>query len=108
MENKKHQDPLFGFVNEPWTDDQGEIQAIPFNLYKSHLKEIMDKYCTDTQDPSKSQAKFTLFKSRKGDWMLRVWDPYSEKAIEGRRNKQRAEGKQEAKAAPQEDDDMPF
>lgn len=107
MENKKSQDPLFGFVNEPWTDDQGEITAIPFNLYKSHLKEIMDKYCTDPKDPTKSQAKFTLFKSRKGDWLLRVWDPYSEKSNSDKREKARVEAKQEAKAESQ-DDDIPF
>lgn len=108
MENKKPQDPLFGFVNEPWTDDQGEMTAIPFNLYKSHLKEIMDKYCTNTEDPTKSQAKFTLFKSRKGEWLLRVWDPYSEKATNARKERVRAEAKQEAKAETQNDDDIPF
>ena len=108
MENKKHQDPLFGFVNEPWTDDQGEMTAIPFNLYKSHLKEIMDKYCTNPQDPTKSQAKFTLFKSKKGDWLLRVWDPYSEKATESKRERNRVEAKKEAQVVVQDDDTLPF
>jgi hypothetical protein len=107
MENqkKKYSDPLFGFVNEPWKDEEGNLTAIPFTLYKSHLKEIMDTLCTNPEDDSKSKARLTLFLTRAGDWKLRVWNPYSEEAKNKQQSKQRVESKAKVES---EEDDMPF
>ena len=116
MSNQKEPaEKLIGWVDDPWKNDAGELSAIPFNLKMHQLKEILDNYCVNSDNPDKAKASFTMFHSKKTDkWYLRVYDPNSPAAVEKRKEKQRDYNKSQSvktnssQSVSQADDDIPF
>ena len=94
MSEVKYDSVLMGYVEDPRKGDNGEVQSWSFSLNREQVADL-SKYQTE-----KGNVSFTMFFSKAGKPMCRVYDPNSEAAKEKRAAKQAT--------AEAVSDDMPF
>lgn len=78
MSEVKYDSVLMGYVEEPRKGDNGDIQSWSFSLNREQVADL-SKYQT-----AKGNVSFTMFFSKAGKPMCRVYDPNSEAAKENR------------------------
>lgn len=76
MADVKYDSVLMGYVEDPRKNDNGDITSWSFSLNREQVADLT-KYQT-----AKGNVSFTLFFSRAGKAMCRVYDPNSEAAKE--------------------------
>ena len=78
MSEVKYDSVLMGYVEDPRKGDNGEVQSWSFSLNREQVADL-SKYQTE-----KGNVSFTMFFSKAGKPMCRVYDPNSEAAKENR------------------------
>ena len=78
MSEVKYDSVLMGYVEDPRKGDNGEVQSWSFSLNREQVADL-SKYQTE-----KGNMSFTMFFSKAGKPMCRVYDPNSEAAKENR------------------------
>ena len=86
MSEIKYDSVLMGYVEEPRKNENGEITSWKFSLNREQVADL-SKYQTAVGNVS-----FTLFYSKAGKPMCRVYDPNSEAAKEYAAKKAAAAG----------------
>jgi len=76
MADVKYDSVLMGYVEDPRKNDNGDITSWSFSLNREQVADL-EKYQT-----AKGNVSFTLFFSKAGKAMCRVYDPNSEAAKE--------------------------
>jgi hypothetical protein len=76
MSDIKYDSVLMGYVDNPRKNENGEITSWSFSLNREQVEDLT-KYQT-----AKGNVSFTMFFSKAGKPMCRVYDPNSEAAIE--------------------------
>lgn len=76
MSDIKYDSVLMGYVEDPRKNENGEITSWKFSLNREQVEDLT-KYQTE-----KGNVSFTLFFSKAGKPMCRVYDPNSEAAKE--------------------------
>lgn len=76
MADVKYDSVLMGYVEEPRRNENGEITSWSFSLNREQVEDLK-KYQT-----KKGNVSFTMFFSKAGKAMCRVYDPNSEAAKE--------------------------
>lgn len=74
MSDIKYDSVLMGYVEDPRKNENGEITSWKFSLNREQVEDLT-KYQTE-----KGNVSFTLFFSKAGKPMCRVYDPNSEAA----------------------------
>lgn len=78
MSEVKYDSVLMGYVEDPRIGENGQIQSWGFSLNREQVADL-SKYQTE-----KGNVSFTMFFSKAGKPMCRVYDPNSEAAKENR------------------------
>lgn len=78
MSEVKYDSVLMGYVEDPRKNENGEVQSWGFSLNREQVADL-SKYQTE-----KGNVSFTMFFSKAGKPMCRVYDPNSEAAKENR------------------------
>ena len=76
MADVKYDSVLMGYVEDPRRNENGEITSWSFSLNREQVADLT-KYQT-----AKCNVSFTMFFSKAGKAMCRVYDPNSEAAKE--------------------------
>jgi hypothetical protein len=76
MSEVKYDSVLMGYVEDPRKNENGEITSWSFSLNREQVADLT-KYQT-----AKGNVSFTMFFSKAGKPMCRVYDPNSEAAKE--------------------------